>query len=76
METWAKLNHEGIRTLGDMALLSSERIQQVATNQQIDREALIAFSEACKKIFVQDTHQPVPRSFLSPAIGTFEARQN
>jgi hypothetical protein len=76
METWAKLNHEGIRTLGDMALLSSERIQQVATTQQIDREALAALSEACRKIFVQDTYQPIPRPFVSPALSTFEDRQN
>jgi hypothetical protein len=76
VETWAKLNHEGIRTLGDMALLSSERIQQVATKQQIDREALTALSEACRKIFVQDTYQPIPRPFTSPALGTFEDRQN
>jgi hypothetical protein len=76
METWTKLNHEGIRTLGDLALLSSERIQHVATNQQIDREALTALSEACKKIFIQDTYQPLPRPFMSSAIGTFEDRQN
>ena len=68
--------HEGIRTLGDVALLSSDRIEQVATNQQIDREALSAFCEACKKIFLQDANQPVSRPFMSSAIGSFEDRQN
>jgi hypothetical protein len=52
-ETWAKLNRAGIRTIGDAAFLSPERIQQVATEQQIDREALAAFSDACKKTFAQ-----------------------
>ena len=75
-ETWTKLNHEGVRTVGDVALLSSDRIEQVATNQQIDREALSAFCEACKKIFLQDANQPVSRPFMSSAIGTFEDRQN
>ena len=75
-DTWTKLNQEGVRTIGDMALLSSDRMQQVATNQQIDLEALTAFCEACKKIFVQDAHQPVSRPFMSSAIGLFEDRQN
>jgi hypothetical protein len=76
METWAKLNQEGIRTIGDAALLSSERIQQVASEQQIDQEALAAFSEACKKTFAQDTYQPVSHSFIPPVISTLEDRQN
>jgi hypothetical protein len=59
-----------------VALLSPERIQQVATNQQLDREALTAFGEACKKIFVQDAHQPVSRPFMPSTISTFEDRQN
>ncbi len=75
-ETWTKLNHEGVRTVGDVALLSSERIQQVATNQQVDREALSSFCEACKKIFLRDGDQPVARPFMSSAIGIFEDRQN
>jgi hypothetical protein len=75
-DTWTKLNHEGIRTTGDVALLSPERIQQVATNQQLDREALTAFGEACKKIFAQDAHQPVSRPFMPSTISTFEDRQN
>ena len=76
VETWAKLNQEGIRTIGDAALLSPERIQQVATTQQIDREALAAFSEACKKVFAQDLYQPAARPFIPSAISTFEDRQN
>ena len=75
-ETWAKLNQEGIRTIGDAALLSSERIQQVATKQQIDQEGLAAFSEACKKTFAQDTYQPAPHPFIPSAVSTFEDRQN
>jgi hypothetical protein len=75
-ETWAKLNQEGIRTIGDAALLSPERIQQVATTQQIDREALAAFSEGCKKVFAQDLYQPAARPFIPSAISTFEDRQN
>jgi hypothetical protein len=66
----------GIRTVGDVALLSSERIQQVATNQQLDREALTAFREACKNAFVQDFFQPVSRPFMPSAVGNFEDRQN
>jgi hypothetical protein len=57
VETWAKLKREGVREIGDVALLSSDRIQQIATNQQFDREALTAFCEACKKIFAQDAYQ-------------------
>jgi hypothetical protein len=75
-ETWTKLNQEGIRTVGDVALLSPERLQQVATNQQIDREALTAFSEACKKTFVQDFYQPRSRPFMPSAVGDLEDRQN
>ena len=71
-----QLHEEGIRTIGDVALLSPERIQQIAAKQRLDREGLIAYSEACKKTFVQDVYQSAPRPFMPSAMGTFDERQN
>ena len=76
LETWTKLNQEGIKTVGDVALLSPERIQQVASKQQLDREALTTFSEDCKKTFVQDAYPPVAPPFMPSVVGTLEDRKN
>jgi hypothetical protein len=77
METWTKLNQEGVRTIGDVALLSSDRLREVATLHQLDREALTAFCEACRKYFFQDVHQPPSRPFVASAISSsLEDRQN
>jgi hypothetical protein len=70
METWTKLNQEGVRTIGDVALLSSDRLREVATLHQLDREALTAFCEACRKYFFQDVHQPPSRPFVASAISS------
>jgi hypothetical protein len=75
-ETWMQLHQEGIRTIGDVALLSSERIQQIAAKHRLDHEGFVAYSEACKKAFVQDLYQPVPRPFMPSAMGTLDDRQN
>jgi hypothetical protein len=75
-ETWMQLHQEGIRTIGDVALLSSERIQQIAAKQRLDREGLVASSEACKKTFIHDVYQPAPRPFMPSAMGTCDDRQN
>jgi hypothetical protein len=48
-ETRKKLNQEGVRTVEDVAFLSPERIQQIATNQHLDPDVLTAYSEACKR---------------------------
>jgi hypothetical protein len=75
-ETWMQFHQEGIRTIGDVALLSSERIQQIAAKQRLDRKGLVAYSEARKKTFIHDAYQPAPRPFMPSAMGTFDDRQN
>jgi len=75
-ETWAKLHQEVIRTIGDVALLSPEGLEQVASHQRLDEEALAAFREACKYAFAGDTCPPRSRPFRSAGVGTVEDRQN
>jgi hypothetical protein len=48
-DMWNKLGAEGVKTVGDVALLSPERIKEVATNQKIDENALTTFANTCKK---------------------------
>ena len=52
-DIWNKLGAEGVKTVGDVALLSPERIKEIATNQKIDENVLTTFANTCKKTFAQ-----------------------
>jgi hypothetical protein len=53
-ETWEKLDHEGVRTIGDMALRTSERILKMASTLQLNEAVLQKFYTDCQA-FVQES---------------------
>jgi hypothetical protein len=75
-ETWAKLHQEGVRTVGDVALLAPERLEQVAAAQHLDRVALTVFREDCHRAFAGGACPPSSPPFRPAAVGTVDDRQN
>jgi hypothetical protein len=55
-ETWATLSQEGVRTVWDVALLTPERLEQIAKNHHLDHDVWTKFHEACQAFVEERDH--------------------